>query len=299
MNKFKQIVIPEGNSRLANYLNRLQAYSEAEIIGYESNWASESELVERVSSADCIIIGSSSKLCGNTIRQCHSLKYIGLAATLFTGKAANIDLQAAAKQGVAVAGISDYGDFGVVDFVLSEIIQYLKEGERNRELRGYRIGVIGAGTTGSLVAKALKVLGAEVFYYSRSSKAHLEHNGIHYISLHSLLQTVSILSIHLPRNTQVLGKEELSVFGNEKLLINTSVELPIEPEAMQGWLENSVNTFVADNDGIGYLKEKYETFGNIKYYPRSAGFTEEAQRRLVEMVENNLRQYLNNQEPTK
>ena len=296
MKQFKQIVIPEGNSRLANDLDRLQAYSEAEIIEYEKNPASENELLERVRSADCIIIGSHSKLSGHVIRQCPSLQYIGLAATLFTGQGANVDLQTAAERNSVVTGVSHYGDFGVVDFVLSEIVQYLKSGERNRELRSQRIGLIGAGTTGSQVAKALKMLGAEVSYYSRSSKSDLEDNGIHYAPLHELLQTVSILSIHVPRNIQVLGQEELSIFTNEKLLFNTSVGLPIEPEAMREWLKNPRNTFVVDSDGIGYLKEEYKSFDNIKYYPRSAGFTEEAQRRLVEKVENNIKQYLTSEQ---
>ena len=283
---------PEGNSRLANDLDRLQAYSDTEIIGYKQSPASEDELIERVRSADCIIIGSHSKLGGEVIRQCQSLKYIGLAATLFTGQGANVDLQAAAERDIVVTGVSHYGDLGVVDFVLSEIVQYLKNGTRNRELNGQRIGLIGAGTTGSLVAKALRMLGAEVSYYSRSIKPDLEHSGIHYASLRTLLQTVSILSIHVPRNIQILGKEELSIFTNEKLLFNTSVGLPIEPEAMREWLRNPRNTLVVDSDGIDYLKEEYNSFGNIRYYPHSAGFTEEAQKRLVEKVESNIRQYL-------
>ncbi|PIE34565.1 dihydrofolate reductase [candidate division KSB3 bacterium] len=292
MKQFKQIAIPEGKSRLANDLDRIQPYSAAEIITYDTNPDSECELLERVRAADCIIIGSYSKLDGAIIRQCPSLEYIGLAATLFTGQGANIDLEAAAERKIAVTGVSDYGDYGVVDFVVSETIRYLKYGTRNRELRGQPVGIIGAGTVGSLVAKSLKVLGAEVSYYSRSSRPDLERDGIHYAPLHTLLQRVSILSVHVPRNTQVLGKEELDMLTDGTLLFNTSVGLPIEPEAMRKWLNNPRNVFVADRDGIGYLEEEYTNFPNITFYPRSSGFTEEAERRLADKVEQNLKAFL-------
>jgi lactate dehydrogenase-like 2-hydroxyacid dehydrogenase len=292
MRKFRKIAIPEGKSRLAKYIDRIQPYSEKTIKLHDQNPVSVAECIDRSKDADCLLVGGSSKLSKEIISKCKKLEYIGLAATLFTGKSSNIDLEAAAARSIIVKGVSDYGDIGVVEFVLSEIIRHIKNADTNTELSSQNIGIIGAGVTGFKVAQALKYFGARVNYYSRSQKIEMEQIDVKYLPLNELLKKVCIISIHVPRNTTVLTKKELAVFTRGKVIINTSVGLPIEKEAMINWLSNQSNMLIADSDGIGYISEGVGAYKNVREYPRFAGFTEEAQDRLISKVERNIITFL-------
>ena len=292
MQKFNQIAIPDGNSRITPFIDRFQPYSHNPIKRYLREPVSEAEFIERSQHADCLLVGWSSVLTGKIISACHQLEYIGLAATLFTGQGANIDLKAARANNIIVKGVSDYGDVGVVEFVLSEIIQHIKTGGTNTELSSQKIGVIGIGATGSRVAKALKYFGAEVNYFSRSKKAEMDQTDITYLPLPDLVQQVDIISIHVPRNTIVLTETELVLFTPDRVIVNTSVGLPIEKKAMQDWLADPSHKLIADRDGIGYLADRTAEFNNVHIYPGYAGFTAEAQQRLIDRVEHNIVSFL-------
>jgi phosphoglycerate dehydrogenase-like enzyme len=292
MRKFRKIAIPEGKSRLAKYIDRIQPYSEKPIKLYDQCPVSVAEFIERSKDADCLLVGGSSKLSNEIISECNNLEYIGLAATLFTGKSSNIDLKAAAARSIIVKGVSDYGDIGVVEFVISEIIRHIKHADTNTELSSQNIGIIGAGATGFKVAQALKYFGAHVSYYSRRQNIEMGQIGVKYLPLNELLKKTKIISIHVPRNTTVLKEMDLAVFTRGKLIINTSVGLPVEKEAMKNWLSDQSNMLIADSDGIGYISEDVGAYNNVHEYPRFAGFTEEAQERLINKVESNLITFL-------
>ena len=292
MRKFNQIAIPDGNSRITGFIDRFQPYSHHPIRRYDREPRSEVAFIERAKSADCLLVGWSTTLTGKIISACKRLEYIGLAATLFSGKGANIDLETAGANHITVNGVSDYGDAGVVEFVLSEIIQHIKYGRTNTELGSQNVGVIGMGTAGSQVAEALKYFGANVFYYSRNRKPDIENSEIAYFPLDELLRKVDIISIHVPRNTMVLTEKELARFTSGKVIINTSVGLPIEKAALLNWLSDPSNRLIIDSDGIGYLTDLAVEFENIRAYPRCAGFTAEAQKRLIDKVENNIIAFL-------
>jgi len=290
--KFNQIAIPDGNHRITGYIDRFQPYSLNPIKRYPREPASEAEFIERSKHADCLLVGWSSVLTGKIISDCRQLEYIGLAATLFTGQGANIDLKAARAKNIIVKGVSDYGDVGVVEFVLSEIIQHIKTGGTNTELSSQKIGIIGIGATGSRVAKALKYFGAEVNYHSRSKKPEMDQIDITYLSLPELVHQVDILSIHVPRNTIVLTGKELALFTPDRVIVNTSVGLPIEKKALHNWLAEPSHKLIADRDGFGYLSAGAAEFSNVHIYPGYAGFTAEAQERLIDKVEHNIVSFL-------
>jgi phosphoglycerate dehydrogenase-like enzyme len=96
----------------------------------------------------------------------------------------------------------------------------------------------------------------------------------------------------LPRNTRIIAGAELSRLGSGKLLFNTSVGLPIDPEALRAWLSDGRNRFAADSDGIGEMLPDVETHPRIVYLPRSAGYTAQAAQRMYEQVEQQLRAFL-------
>ena len=60
------------------------------------------------------------------------------------------------------------------------------------ELGGQKVGIVGLGRTGRMIADALRFLGAEVYYFSRTRKPDAEAAGIAYLPLRELLPEVDI-----------------------------------------------------------------------------------------------------------
>lgn len=292
MERFTTIVIPESDSRLKPFAARLARWA-ATVRTFEVPFESRDELIERIGDADAVLPMGGTRVDADVFAAAGGLRYIGLGATLFSGAHSSIDLAAAEARGIRVTGVRDYGDIGVAEWVAAESIRYVKREEINGELAGTCFGVIGAGAAGGLTARTLKALGAEVRYFSRSRKRLLDAEGVEYRSLADLLDECRIVSIHLPRNTPLLGAEDLRRLGSGKLLFNTSVGLPVEPEALRAWLADQTNRFAADADGIGEMLTDAATHPRIVYLPRSSGYTAEAAERMYSQVEKQLAAFLN------
>lgn len=290
--RFACIVLPEGNSRLKPLAATLGNYAD-EVRTFSDGPSSPSHLIDRVADADCILPMGGTRLDAVVLEACPRLRYIGLGATLFHGESSNIDLAIAEQRGIVVTGARDYGDIGVAEWVVSVGVQFLKQPRWNAELAGTSCGVVGAGAAGSLTARTLAALGAEVFYFSRSRKPDLECTGVRSLELVELLRRCRIVSLHLPRRVTLIGQTEVDALGDKKLLVNTSVGLPVEDAALRSWIGREGNAFAADADGIGKLADVARRHPRIQYLDASAGYTQQAEQRLFAQVERQLNMFLN------
>jgi len=283
---FRKIAVPDPNPTLEKHRELIQPYSREKIEFHSEPAETDEEIIRRCGEADAILIGPSTKLSSRVILACPDLKHIGLACTLFEGEGANVDLKTAAERSISVAGVRDYGDIGVAEWVVSEIIRHLQNRIPKRELAGRRVGIVGAGAAGGLTALALQGLGAEVSYFSRSPKPRMEEAGIERRDLTDLAAWAEFLSFHLPRNAILGGADLLSAFNGE-LFLNTSLGLPLVYEAVVDWLDGEGHCAAIDVDGIGNHPE-LKDHPSVRFLPTFCGFTEEAQRRLIDGVLANL-----------
>ena len=117
---------------------------------------------------------------------------------LYDEKSANVDIETARNLGIEVKGVRDYGDEGTVEFIFAELITLFKGLGKNKwrneatELKNRRIGIIGFGTLGQLVARTAIHFGMQVFYFSRTRKNELENKRIKYLPLEDLLATCDV-----------------------------------------------------------------------------------------------------------
>ena len=232
------------------------------------------------------------------ISACPNIKYIGMCCSLYDPKSANVDVSFAIEKGIVVSGARDYGDEGVGEFVISELVRLL-HGRRGpmwkdepTEITGLKVGIVGMGVVGTLVAKTLKYFNANVFYYSRTRKTTLENeNNYKYLPLDELLGKVDILVTCLNKNVVVLGEKEFELFGNNKILVNTSISPSHEISALKKWLKNKKNYVLCDT--IAGLGKEIEGEENALYGTTSAGLTSLAKDRLGEKVLNNIKSFEN------
>lgn len=293
--KFNKIVCLD-NTKLEDWaLEELQELSEQEIDNYTDYPETKEEITKRIGDAEAVLVSWHTEITEDIIKQCPSLKYIGMCCSLYDDASANVAVNFARDNGIIVKGIRDYGDPGVIEFVISEIIRLLHGFGENQwrempmELTNRKIGIIGLGTTGKMLAECLLPFGAELYYFSRSRKEDWEAKGVTYLPLKELLQKTEIISLHLPRNTEILKEEEFEAFGAGKILINTSLGLPFKEAAFEKWIRNSSNFAIFDGDGKDDLQEDIQRLSNVISVDKTAGWSAETEKRLSEKVLSNIK----------
>ncbi|MBI9101862.1 MAG: hypothetical protein JEY99_05565 [Spirochaetales bacterium] len=263
-----------------------------ELVMYEDIPVGDDEIVQRAEGADAILVSWNTPVSRAVIKRLPTLKYIGMCCSLYDEESSNVDIQAAQAQDIIVRGVKDYGDDGVVEWIFSELVRLFKGSgnvqfrEEQIELGGVKLGIIGLGTLGQMVADAGMFFSMDVCYYNRNKK---EGTGFAYLALEELLKTCDVISTHLPRNTNVLGSAEFAALGNGKVLINTGLSPSFEINAFDRWLECENNYALFDVISLSEdLRKKYENHPRVIMSKTVTGFTRNARRRLALKVLENI-----------
>ena len=294
---FKKLVAVEDTLLSGEALKKLSSYAGRVELYYERP-ADDAETARRIGDADAVLVSFKTPISKQVLEACPNIRYIGMCCTLYE-QACNVDLQEARRRGITVLGVRDYGDEGVVEYAISELVRFLHGfGDRQwktdkYELTRLRIGVIGLGRTGRMLADAFRFLGAEVGYYSRSRKADAEAEGIGYYPLHDLLGRSDIVCTCVPRNTCLLGEDEFRIMGNNRILMNTSIGPTFDVEALKAWLRANDNSFYfCDGTGMGTLAGELAPLLNVMYTPVVAGSSAQSRERLSQKALANIEAYL-------
>ena len=291
---FQKLVAIEPVSLVAEAEKRLYEYAR-EVVLYPDIPADDEEILRRAQDADAVLVSYTSRISRFVLERCPKLRYVGMCCSLYSEESANVDIACARERGIQVLGIRDYGDRGVVEFVLCELVRLLHGYDRPRwrelpeEITGLKAGIVGLGVSGGMIADALAFMGAEVSYYSRTRKPEKEAAGMAYRPLKELLAHCDVVFTCLNKNVILLGEEEFACLGNGKLLFNTSIGPSHEPEALKRWLDAGENYFICDTDAAAGDPD-----GRILAHPRticahaSAGRTRQAFGLLSDKVLKNL-----------
>ena len=288
--KFNKIVAVDNLSLIPGAYEELKKFAD-KIIYYSAEITEDEKLIEVIKNAQCLLVSWDTVINRNVIEKCKNLKYIGMCCSLFEGKSSNVDVKAAGEKGIIVLGVNGYGD-NVAEFAISELIRLIhgfgdkQWREREEELEGQKVGIIGAGATGELFINALNCFGADIYYYNRSKKDDINAK---YLELDELLKTVDIVSTHLPQNTYILNKEKLNLFGNNKIIINTSIGPTYVLEDMAEWLQHESNFLITDRVGAGNYIEELKNIKNVIYTDKISARTIQMDTRLSNSVLENIK----------
>lgn len=292
--KFNKIVCVDQTKLNKEAISELQNFSREEVEVYTDYPETKAEVIERISDAEAVIVSWHTQLDEEIIKSCPNLKYIGMACSLYDDESANVAVKFARERGITVKGIKDYGDPGVAEFIISELIQLLNgyKGkqwkELPRELTDLKIGIIGFGVTGQLLAECLLPFGADLYYFSRTKKEEWSGRGVKFLKLDDLLRTCEIISIHLPKNTELLKPEKFEILGSGKILINTSLGLPFSEPGFKNWIQEKGNFAIFDGDGKKELSPEITKRENVIAFDASAGWSFQTLVRLSEKVLQNI-----------
>ncbi len=296
---FKELVAIEPVSLVPQTEKELLCYAEKTRL-YEDIPTDDDEIIRRIGSADAVLLSYTSRISRHVIENCPSIRYIGMCCSLYSEESANVDIACARENGIVVLGIRDYGDRGVVEFVLSELVRFLHGFDRPMfrdmpiEITGLKVGIVGLGVSGGMIADALQFMGAEVSYYSRSRKPEREAQGMRYKPLHQLLADSEVVFTCLNKNVILLHQEEFKALGKGKILFNTSIGPSHDIPALAQWLDQEGNYFICDTQGaLGDGQVRLLTHPNVFCANVSAGRTKQAFDLLSQKVLANICTYLN------
>ena len=295
---FEKLVAIEPVNLVPSALQKLHEYAK-EVVLYEDLPSGDEEIIRRIGNADAVLLSYTSRIEKNVLEACPAIRYIGMCCSLYSEASANVDIRTARARNITVYGVRDYGDQGVVEYVVSELIRYLhgfgaKQWQKMPvELVGLKIGMVGLGTCGQLIGTGLQALGADLYYFSRTRKLEQEEKNIKYLPLKELLNTVDVVCTCLNKNVILLHEEQFQWLGNHKIVFNTSIGPSHDLPALAKWLDHGDNEFFCDTAAaLGDDTGKLLASPHVNCMNKSSGLTRQALERLSEKVLKNIETFL-------
>ncbi|HET8772687.1 MAG TPA: NAD(P)-dependent oxidoreductase [Thermoanaerobaculia bacterium] len=192
----------------------------------------EEELAGIVGEAEVLVTRAYNKVTRRVLEAAPRLELIAQG----TSGIDNIDLDAARERGVRVIHMPGVNANAVAELVIGFMVAMTRtvpfytrsmvRGEWVRddcatrhELRHFRVGIVGLGNVGSLVAKYARVFGMEVHAYD----PYVDEARVQ--TLDELLAKTDILTLHVPLTAEtrkMIGARELAKLARGSYLINAS-----------------------------------------------------------------------------
>ena len=85
----------------------------------------EEEVIRRIGDADGVLVSFKTQITRTVLAACPNIRYIGMCCTLYESSSCNVNLTEAHKRGITVTGVKDYGNEGVVEYVISELVRFM------------------------------------------------------------------------------------------------------------------------------------------------------------------------------
>ncbi len=267
---------------------------------------------ERIADADIVILNKT-VIEKAEIDSAKNLKLIALFATGYN----NIDIEYAARRGIAVCNAGSYSTSAVAQHVFAFILNYasgisvydkaVKEGEwiRSRlfsffsiptsELDGKTIGIFGFGTIGAQVAKLALAFNMRVIACTRTPKA---ADGVEFVSFDELLGQSDYLTVHCPLTPQtarIFDSKAFSKMKNSCYFINTARGGVLDEYALADALrKGKISGAAIDVLTTEPMSADCPLYGapNITVTPHVAWSPIETRQRLLNIVCDNIEAFL-------
>ena len=297
---FRKLVIIEPINMLDCHKEKLKDIA-LEVIEYNTLPKDDDEIIRRIGDSDAVLLSYTSSINSYVLDNVKNVKYIGMCCSLYSVESANVDIVKAESLGITVKGIRDYGDAGVAEYIIHELVEFLGGYKQYywdnipHEITGLKCGIIGLGTSGTLIAKTLKFFNAEVSYYSRTRKPNLEEEfGFVYKDLNSICSESEAIFLALNKNVLLLNKEQFDLMQGKKILFNTSIGPGFDSSALKIWLQDKNHFFFGDTLATAGDNSIWELPNTFTINRSSGGKTLQAYNRLGEKVLNNIYEYIKN-----
>jgi lactate dehydrogenase-like 2-hydroxyacid dehydrogenase len=292
----------------------------ATILNPDDKLYSTDELLELAAGADAILPCHTEKFPAATIAQ---LPARVKAIANFSVGVDHVDLEAAKQKQVIVTNTPDVLSDATAEIAILLMLgaaRRASEGERlvrsqqwqdwspafmvGRQITGKRLGILGLGRVGQVVARRARGFEMTVHYYNRKP-LDPEHAGdaIYHDSVEALLANIDVLSIHCPASDAtrgLLNRETIALMHRDAILVNTSRGGVIDDDALVAALQAG-NIAAAGLDVFNGEPEAihpgYRQLDNVFLLPHIGSATVETRDAMGFRAIDNLIAIFNGEEP--
>jgi D-lactate dehydrogenase len=244
----------------------------------------------------------------------------------------NVDLDAAAKLGIAIGRVPEYSPYAVAEHTVALLLMlnrrlhraynrvregnFALDGLLGFDLHGKTVGVIGTGKIGRCFARIMIGFGCTVLGADPYQDPEALSIGVRYVPLDALLRDSDVVSLHcplLPATHHLINKETLQLMKPGAVLLNTSRGGVVDTAAVisalkQGRLgglgidvyEEESDLFFRDMSDDAIQDDVFArllTFSNVVVTGHQAFFTQEALTTIAETTIDNIDTFLKEGQP--
>ena len=180
---------------------------------------------------------------------------------------------------------------------LSKLVEKEKSNFAGNEIEGKKLGVIGLGAIGVLVANAAKRLGMEVYgcdpYISVEHAWSLSRDVIHVKTVEEIFRTCDYITVHVPlmdATKHMINADSLKLMKDGVVILNFSRDALVNDEDMEKALAcGKVKKYVTD-----FPNEKSANMDGVIAIPHLGASTEESEDNCAVMAVKEIMNYLEN-----
>lgn len=309
-----KIVILDGYSLNPGDLSWEGIAAMGEVTLYERT--AMADVVARCQDAD-IVLTNKVPFSDATLAQLPNLKFIGVTATGYN----IIDVEACKRRSIIVTNIPAYSTASVAQATLSLLLaitnrvehytkQIVDEGKwtQNKdfcywdtplcELDGKRFGIYGMGRIGAQVARIAQSLGMEVVALTSKSEDQLPE-GIRKVDAGTFWSSCDVFTLHCPLSDatyHLINAATIAQMKRGAIVLNTARGPVVDEQAVADALASGqLSAFGADvlSTEPPAADNPLLHAPNVFLTPHVAWATLEARKRLLSILENNVRAFLN------
>ena len=278
------------------------------------------ELLELATKADAILPCHTEKFSADTIAQ---LPGRVKAIANFSVGVDHVDLDAARDKGIVVTNTPDVLSDATAEIAILLMLgaaRRASEGERlvrsqqwkdwspdfmvGRQTTGKRLGILGMGRVGQVVAKRARGFDMTIHYHNRKPlDPEQAGDAVYHGSVEALLEQVDVLSIHCPASEStrgLLNRERLGLMHADSILVNTSRGGVIDDDALVAALKNRViggAGLDVYNGEPNAIHPEYRNLDNVFLLPHIGSATSETRNAMGNRAIANLVAIFNGDEP--
>ncbi len=229
----------------------------------------------------------------------------------------HVDLAAAEAAGLTVVRVPAYSPYAVAEHTVALMLaverrlhraynrvregNFSLDGLLGFDLRSKRVGIIGTGQIGAIVARILRGFGCSLRAYDVVRNEAVRDFGVRYVDLDTLFEECDVITLHCPLTPEthhLIDAQAISQMRPGVMLVNTSRGALIDTQAaIDGLKSGQIGNLALDvyeeesdlffedlSDQViqDDVFSRLLTFPNVFITAHQAFFTEEAMRNIAE-----------------
>jgi D-lactate dehydrogenase len=235
----------------------------------------------------------------------------------------NVDLEVAADLAITVVRVPAYSPYAVAEHTVALMLaverrlhraynrvregNFSLDGLLGFDLRNKRVGIIGTGRIGQIVARILRGFGCSLRAYDPHPSDEVRDYGVRYVDLDTMFAECDVITLHCPLTPathHIIDADAIAKMRRGVMLVNTSRGALIDTRAViAGLKDGTIGNLAIDvyeEEGDLFFEDLSDqvihddvfsrllTFPNVFITAHQAFFTEEALRNIADTTLGNV-----------